>query len=386
MTHVVDLRGNVTLYGQQKCTWCGAATGQMIMNGYPDPAHRLFLTQQTIWNSIQANNSTDPTDVTTNWATDPFGLRDAMMALNAPPSGGHWVVFSNATRDTVMFDILFWMNRNHYPVAVLINKGGHWVALVHFISDVEPLEGTSPTLQTITKYDPEPHNVGTVSTMTGAVWYATDWNGAIIYAGTWLNRYVAVIEPPEAKGTVKIERVTRIGKQKIPPSRAIELVKMWIKEDRIPNRQQHALLARKDLAFLEPIVVTEHAVSIEKPQAEPCYYIVPIGLQMERSKNGSVQARIAVMLNAFTGEFEEITTFGRPVKYLTQDEAVSVAAKALGIRRVPEDVKVSLEFTPSDITHIRAYPYWKVTLKDRSVFVDQLGAVYGRIKISVPGD
>jgi hypothetical protein len=386
LTHEVDLRGNVTLYGQQKCNWCGAATGQMIMNGYPDPAHRLFYTQQTIWNNIQANNSTDATDVAQGWATDPFGLRDAMMILNLPPSGGHWVVFSNSSRDAVMFDILFWMNRNHYPVGVLINQGGHWVALVHFVSDVEPVAGSTPTLQNITKYDPEPHNIGSVSTMTASTWNATDWNGAVMYNGTWLNKYVAVIEPPAAKGTVKIEMVTRIGKRVIPPGKAVRLVKNWIKEGKIPNKQQHALLARKDLVILEPIIVAEHVVSPEKSKIEPRYYIVPLGLERERDENEPVMARISIIVNAFTGEFEEITSFGRPVKYLREKEAVSVAAKALGVKRMQKEVKASLEFKPSDITHIRAYPFWKITIGERTVYVDQIGMVYARIKISVPGD
>ena len=53
--HVIDLTGNVSIYGQLQCNWCGAACGQMIMDGYPDPADRVFITQLNIWNSIQTN-------------------------------------------------------------------------------------------------------------------------------------------------------------------------------------------------------------------------------------------------------------------------------------------------------------------------------------------
>jgi len=356
----------------------------MIMNGYPDPAHRLLFTQLNIWNTIQANNSIDPADA--GWATDPLGLKEAMMIMNPPPSSGHWVVFSDASRDAMLFHIMFWMNRNHYPVAALINRGGHWVALVDFISDVAPVSGSAPTLQSITKYDPEPHNVGTVSTMTAAVWNATDWNGAVMYAGTWLNKYVAVIEPPEAKGTVKIERVTRIGEKIIPPEKAIELVKKWIKESRIPNKQQHALLSRKDVVFLPPLITTEHSVSSEKQKVEPRYYLVPVGLEGENRENEAIVARMTIIINAFTGAFEEVTSFGKPVKYLPERDAIYIAAKALGIKRLPKNVKATMEFTASDITHIRAYPYWKVAVNDRVIYIDQLGEVYGKIKISIPGD
>jgi len=361
----------------------------MLMNGYPDPANRLLLSQLNIWNTIQANNSTDATDVATGWATDPKGLKEAMMILNPPPvtaTTGHWVVYADPSRDLLLWYIMYWMNRNHYPVAALINRGGHWVALVDFISDVAPVSGSSPTLQSITKYDPEPHNVGTVSTMTGAVWKATDWNGDVMYAGTWLGKYVAVIEPPEAKGTVKIEKVTRIGTKVIPPEKAAELVRAWVKESKIPNKQQHALLSRKDIVFLPPLIATEHAVSAEKPKVEPCYYLVPVGLEEENRENEPVAARMTIIVNAFTGAFEEVTSFGKPVKYLPERDAVHIAVKALGIKRLPKNVKATLEFTASDITHIRAYPYWKVAVNNRVIYIDQLGEVYGKIKISIPGD
>lgn len=40
-----DLSRNVPLYGQEQCFWCGAASGQMAPNGYPNPADRLFYAQ-----------------------------------------------------------------------------------------------------------------------------------------------------------------------------------------------------------------------------------------------------------------------------------------------------------------------------------------------------
>ena len=58
-----DLSANVPLYGQEQCIYCGAASGQMIRNGYPNPADRLFYTQLSIWNTIQVNNSTVPADI-----------------------------------------------------------------------------------------------------------------------------------------------------------------------------------------------------------------------------------------------------------------------------------------------------------------------------------
>jgi hypothetical protein len=384
MTYTVDLRGQVPLYGQQQCIWCGAATAQMLMDGYPDPAHRLFFSQQDIYNTIRAHNSTNPMDVNAGWATDPDGLCETLRIMNPPPGPHTWVPFEG-TSDSVLHGVLLWMDRLRYPVATLINRGGHWVAIVGFISDVAPDPGPA-TLQYIMKYDPEPHNQGSSSTMTANVWDSTDWNGAVMYAGSWLNQYVAIVEPPKVKGFVKIEKVIRIGKEIIPPERAVELVKQWVKEGKIPNKQQHALLTRKDLTILEPVLVTEHSVAAEKPATNPRYYIVPFGLEREKTENEPVLARMCVIVNAFTGKFEEVTTFGRAVRYLREKEAIAIAIKAMGLKQIPRGLKAELMFMPSDITHIRAYPFWAITIQDRTVYIDQLGAVYGIIKPSVPGD
>jgi len=386
MVHEVDLRGNVPLYGQQQCIWCGAASAQMIMDGYPNPADRVFYSQATIWNTIQANNSADPTDVMQGWATDPIGLRECLRLLNPPP-GGAWSVHMDTSRDAVLFDILYWMNRNHYPVATLINRGGHWVVIVRYITDVAPVAGSSPTLQTITIYDPEPHNVGSISTMTGAVWYSTDWNGAVRYAGTWLNNYVAVIEPPVAKGIVRIVKVTRIGEKVITSEKAVAFAKKWIEELKLSKEPVYAVLRKKGIRNLEPILVREVIKPSEKEVKIPHYFIVPFGFEAEKGECNVPLARIAVIINAFTGKFEEIAVFGKPVRYLPEKEAIAIVARAMRLdEKELKRVKAAMMFQPSEITHIRTYPFWKVDVKERSVYVDQLGAVYTAIKPSVPGD
>src|SRR5436309_1623913 len=141
-----DLSANVPLYGQEQCTWCGPASGQMARNGYPNPADRLLFTQLNLRNTIHVYNSKDPAD--TAWATDPHGLTGCLQSLSNP-AGVDWVEFADASQDVVLFDILFWMNRRQYPCAVLVNQGGHWVVIVGFTTDAEPVEGSTPTLQSV---------------------------------------------------------------------------------------------------------------------------------------------------------------------------------------------------------------------------------------------
>ena len=380
-----DLSANVPLYGQEQCIWCGAASGQMARNGYPNSADRLFYPQVDVWNTIQVNNSTSPADTATGWATDPHGLTGCLQALNNP-AGVHWVEFANSNRDTVLFDILFWMNVRQYPSPVLINQGGHWVDIVGYVTDVEPVGGSSPVLQTISVHDPEPHNVGTSSTFSAAQWFGGPWNGAVIYSGTWLNQYVAVIEPPLPKGKVHVKQVKRTGKKLLSPKRAVEFARRWIREFGLDHQPKYAILYREDVIPLEPMLVRE-GIGRSGARNVPHYYIVPFGLRHEFAERGSRLARGCVLVNAFTGAFEEVTTFGKPIRYLAKEEALAIVASAM--QRDTKELKnteATLMFQPGDITHIRAYPFWRITVGKRRVYVDQLGKLYGKFLPSIPGD
>jgi hypothetical protein len=378
-----DLSANVPLYGQEQCIWCGAASGQMARNGYPNPAERLFYAQVDVWNTIQVHNSTAPAD--SGWATDPHGLTGCLQSLSNPP-GVHWVEFSDSTREDVLFDLLFWMNQRSYPSPVLVNEGGHWVVIVRYETDVEPLAGSSPTLQSIKFHDPEPHNVGTVTTMTAAQWFSGPWNGSIIYSGTWLGKYVAVVEPPVQEGRVRVRRVTRTGRKLLSSARAVEQAKRWISELNLAEQSEYSILARRDVGAMEPLLVRDEPAR-SRAQNVPHYYIVPFGFKKELDDRHSRLARVSVLVNAYTGNLEEVTAFGSPVRYLSEEEALDVVASAFHMeRRHLEDPQTTLMFQPSDIGHIRAYPFWRVKLGRRTVYVDQLGTLYGKLLPSVPGD
>jgi hypothetical protein len=203
---------------------------------------------------IQSYNSTLPAD--SGWATDPQGLVGALQNL-ARPAGVDWVAFVNPSRDWVMFETLFWMNIEKYPSPVLVNQGGHWVVIVGWTTDVEPVSGSSPVLQSIHFHDPEPHNVGTDTNMTGAQWYAGPWNGPVMYAGSWLNDYVAVVEPPTSEGAVSVKQIKRTGTKLLSPEEALEKAHGIIEERKLAEHPQYALLAREDVAASTPMLVRE---------------------------------------------------------------------------------------------------------------------------------
>jgi len=355
----------------------------MARNGYPNAADRLFYPQLEVWNTIQAYNSTAAAD--SAWATDPHGLTGCLQSLSNPP-GVHWVEFADPTRDTVMFDMLYWMNQREYPSPVLVNQGGHWVVVVAYETDVEPLGGSSPTLQSIKYHDPEPHNVGTVTSMTGSQWYSGPWNGSIIYSGTWFNQYVAVVEPPIETGQVRARRVTRVGKKLLSSTRAVEYAKRWIKELNLAEQSEYSLLAHRNVDALEPLLVRDEPLG-GRSRSIPHYYVVPFGFKEEFDERSTRLARVAVLVNAYTGNFEEVTAFGSPIRYLSEDEALEVVASALRVgRRQLKGAEATLMFQPSDIGHIRAYPFWRIKVDKRLVYVDQLGVFYGKLWPSIPGD
>jgi hypothetical protein len=285
-----------------------------------------------------------------------------------------------------MFETLFWMNIEKYPSPVLVNQGGHWVVIVGWTTDVEPVTGSSPVLQSIHFHDPEPHNVGTDTNMTGAQWYAGPWNGPVMYAGSWLNDYVAVVEPPTSEGAVSVKQIKRTGTKLLSPEEALEKAHGIIEERKLAEHPQYALLAREDVAASTPMLVREELAD-SKARNVPHYYIVGYGLRGEAAERGDRLIRTVVLVNAYTGAMEEVTTFGRPIRYLPEEEARAIVARALHQEPARlNDAPATLMFQYGDITHIRSYPFWRVTVGRRNYYVDQLGQFYGRLVPAVPGD
>jgi hypothetical protein len=260
------------------------------------------------------------------------------------------------------------------------------VVVVGWETDIEPTGGSSPTLQQIHYFDPEPHNVGTDTTMTAAQWYAGPWDGAVVYSGTWLNQYVAIVEPPKVKGKVKVKMVRRTGEKLLTPEAAVSAARRVIKEQKLGERPKYSLLARKNVATHPPLLVRDQRAG-SRAKRVPQYYIVPFGVRGEQAERGGPMVRVAVLVNAYSGALEEVTAFGRPIRYLTREEALDAVASAMQVEpgRL-QDAEATLVFQSGDITHIRTYPFWQVKVGRRFLYVDQLGVLYGKLLPSIPGD
>ena len=362
-THDVYL--DVPLYCQETNNWCGAASAQMTHDGYPTPPGPKYFSQTSLWNCIQAHKD----DPSVNWATDPDGLKYCMNDMGHPPSGV-WVVEAKSSYLSEMYAVLYWMTVQRYPTPVLVWHQQHWVVITGFTTDVDPTTHSTVSLQFIEFNNPWPPcsggSGGTYHYVTGASWQVSYFCGPVnISSSKWYGKYIAVLEPPKKSGSVRTVEMVERG-QPIPPEKAVKLALDWIKRYKLYKHGPLSVLTRTKP--FEPLLVNKERKG---------YYIVPFGYSEKRIVAG-------IILNAYTGEFEDAGAFRKPIRYLTAKEAMEIVAKYTGLRRVPEP---ELIFTPCQQTEDYFWPLWKFVIKgEMTLYVDQNGKVYKRLVIPPPGD
>jgi len=369
---------NVPLYGQDTGYYCGAASSQMIMMGYPNAASRQCFAQDQIYTTIQTKKQDN------GFYTDPDGLRDTLMSLNPPPALGHFSIFSDANSGTVMHDMLYWMSVRNYPSAALINGGDHWVVVTGFQTDVNPQTGNA-VLQSIDINDPSPpdgaphdnpctaadegNEGGIVRHATGASWFSNDWQNPNKWGTKWLNKFVAVVEPPAMKGSISARKEAEKG-DVISAEAALGLVAKHIKERKLTENRKFSFLNR-----------AKATRALLANRTHKGFYLVPLEYEDRRSPG-------AILLNAYTGEFQEIGAFPTPLEYLTEKEAVNIAV--CSIRKKPAKRPVAeLVYKASEQMKSRYRPVWKVTMvvgrSEIIRYVSQLGEVFTEITPLVVG-
>ncbi|MBI5042525.1 MAG: hypothetical protein HZC10_01545 [Nitrospirae bacterium] len=357
---------------EEALNWCGPATGQMIMEGYP--AGSCTKLQEDIWMAVQGYKTE------AMWDTDPVGLKEAMKHL-CPPAGT-WSVHAKTDPQAVMYDVAYWMTKNNYPAAGLLNTlshnaytshGEHWVAIRGIITDKDPtLPGnTSVNLQFIWFNDPSPVNLGDPSVerfVSGSQWYSEFQPVAKVGSG-YQGKYVAVIEPPEIKGKAISPAEVLIGKV-ITPEDAMKYAAKWIEEYKLYEMEPYKIL-RKTSALTPLLVNKSHGG----------YYIIPYAVE-EKS------AHAAIIINAYTGNFQEVGAF-KPAAYMPKEEAINIALKHLGVEK-PKKADAELIFPIGEQTVSRYFPIWKVTADRKVLGVDHQGKIYTKIpredfSIPLPG-
>jgi len=265
------------------------------------------------------------------------------------------------------------MNIAHYGTPVLIYGAAHWVVIKGYQTDVAPVSGSNPVLQYITIRDPWPPNQGATTTVSGTVWYSDYWYGPVDAPGTWYGYYVAVIEPPTSQGMVYAVEECRIGDTVISPELAVNYADYWKKKIKWDKKDPAFDLlsnsSKKKTQPLTPILVREEINPyLEKDAAVPYYYIVPYALE------GEVEAgvvRFCILVNAFTGNFEELTSYDEPIKYLKKEKALEAVALKKGLpMEEAMNAEVDVVFTPCYFSYLRSKPLLRISLNNEVSYVE----------------
>lgn len=368
--YTLELSQDVKIYCQKTGAWCGAASTQMILNSYPDPAECVFKTQQEIMNKIcDMQSAAEP-------CKDPAAVKDAIMELDSPASSAHWAVFSKDVKSELMYSIMYWMAKREYPAAT-IRSGNHWVVVIGFDANADPLLNSDVELQFITINDPLPFCNGGGNMdeeLTGAIaaghirgvsadtWYDDTqyWGNAVSLPG-WSGKYVAVIEPPKAKGRATAPK-EYVGTEKeiISPERALQSASEWVKKLNLPKRKYFRFF--KELSPLP-------AMLVHSPESRKHYYLVPFGLKKEGPAKGWL------IINAYNGRFQEVGGYKTPFTCLSSQEAIKIALKKAKIEKY-EKTKADLVFHYSLQSYGRHLPIWQVTIDETLLYVIHDGKAF----------
>lgn len=381
--HMV-LLGPLPAHAEEAKSWCGAATGQMVMEGYPTGPCAAGLVDPCTtdeappWTQTVVACEIDSQRVEGGWDADPAGLRGAMTRLCPLPPGGHWSIFQETDAANLMYWVAFWMTTNRFPVAALLDTQAHypevpahqehWVMIRGIRTDVDPTHSPSAAvhLQAVCITDPVGLTFGgppIERCIDGATWYGelqTVGKPTSAYAG----QYVAIIEPPLGPGRAIAPESARTGTL-IGREAALRAVAALHDKNRCG---EPAFRAGR---WSEPLLINARYRG---------YYLVPF-------LGADGLAREAALVNAYDGSVEETGAFA-PTRFLSEAEARAAALRSVG-GQPKREALTDLVFDNRAGSPSRYQPTWRVRVDDRTVGVTQEGRVLPEVSgadasISIP--
>lgn len=387
-----DLRTQVPAYSPDKPSWGGAACCQMAMNGYPQGATPCYVNQGTIWNYIQAHNKEPGYNPSWGygWYADPFAVTKALNDL-CPPQHS-WVDVSGTDKESVLYTLFRYMANYNYASLICTYAHDYWATLVYYRTSDDPRVNTNPTLDKIGYYTSEPQVQ--YKEVDGATWMMSPnyWgapcnqvnsSGESLCGKIWNQKWVGIGEPPEVEGSVQVETISRVGRELISPEEAAKLAEKFLTE-RLREKTELSLRRLMGVQSAQPMLVRELSLEREKERQEEktdqdvrCY-VVPFVNKYEVDEAGTPLSRFSVTVNAYTGRFEELCMFSKPVRYLSEREAFWIANSNLNLsRREVRRMKVELVSSPLRPYVSTALPAWQMAIDDQILSIAQTGEVIG---------
>jgi hypothetical protein len=380
--------GPVPPYCQKQGNWCGAASAQMIIHfccaekASPavTPSWYAGRTLTEKQNYIQGKLDIYHGDHSIGLPNKhPDAVKQIIMdeKEGAP---GHFVVFHDVDSSKVMHDMCYWMKEAGYPSATIV-KGCHCVVVYRFRTDPEPTLSNMVSLLDIGIIDPSHPSFcpgGTVvedashkiPSISEEGWASNYWYTAVTcWSGEKYNgEYVAVVEPPETTGMIRIKK-PYVGKKEeiILVESAIEKARGYV--------QSRELTKFKVLNFLAD-AWPETALLVEWTDQDRYYYLVPFV-----TEKGGV-ARAIMILNAYNGNYHECGPLRKPISFVSKDEAVKLALLKMEIKRYKR-VDAKLKYIYSDLSYSHYYPFWEVNVDGKLYYVGQDREVHKELKLTV---
>lgn len=377
----VNLRSQVPFYFKDDPNWGGPAVVQMAMNGYPPGATSCYIDQTTIWNYIQANNQeggTGPWGI--GWYSDPFAVTKALNDL-CPPTG-HWIDVSDTDKMKVLYTLLRWMASYNYPSPICFNAHDEWALITDYRTSDDPRLVTNPTLERIGYNIPGQYYENSPADLflNGPYRWGLPCDGSTC-GQRWNNKYVGIGEPPLEEGSVRVEKVSRVGKKLISLNDAAVIARKFLRELR-REKSDFILKRTTGVRAGRPMLVRELPMIRTKKKSEENvhYYLVPFAQKNEVDKLNTPLARLSVLVNAYTGRYEGLSVFPRPVRYLQPREALKIAMKNMSLSRRDESrIRAELIFKPLQSHVSSALPAWRFAIGERELFVTQNATVLGTL-------
>jgi hypothetical protein len=341
----------------------------MVMDGYPrNPQH---FDQLEIWNVIQTHRSDDATDESQGWYTHPIGMKGCLMEMHHPP-GGSWVIHQDPDSDRLLYDIFYWMNRNSYPVPVIVYIDTHWVVIIGYETNVEPDGSNEIDFERIKIHNPWEYIQD--NWISRWEWNLIYWGLPVLMDGSWKNDYVAVIEPPDNKGKITKRKEQIMGEKCISPESALVTAQRWLENHKIKKFGSYDEFKAK-IRTPVPFLVT----ALEKGDKICEDYIVPFCFEENL-------VSFSIIINAFNEEFGEIGSFEPPIRYLTKEEAIKVVLKTFKSKsKFKPEISARLIFQASRLSLSPLFPFWEISMGEKIFYVTQKGQIFSQIYPLPPG-
>jgi hypothetical protein len=278
-----------------------------------------------------------------------------------------------------------------YPSLICTFMHDYWAALVYYRTSDDPRTVTNPTLEKIGYYWPTPSGVQ-YQEVDGATWMNGPYNWGLPCNGVnsngesmcgliWNNHWIGIGEPPEVNGSVQVEAISRIGKILISPKEATGIARKYLTEIR-REKSESLLGLLSGTQALHPMLVRELSMYTEaqKIKQEVHYYIIPFVQKNEVNRRGAQLSKFSVLINAYTGRFEQLCVFPKPIHYLSEIDVIDIVRRDLRLSHSDlRKLTTELIFQPGGQLMSNALPVWLVTLEDRTLYLTQNGLILGTL-------